>query len=87
MRKSWRRLLGKEEENKCCNCTRFGLLYVHIQMESKMRHKFEVIKDKEGKVKYKCKRCENSYGGPYPTRIPCQARMKLAKDKSMFIAK
>ena len=42
-----------------------------------MRHRFEVIRDKAG-VRYKCKKCGNTFDGPHPTKIPCQATMKLA---------
>ena len=38
-----------------------------------MRHRFEVVKDEAGAIKYKCKRCGNVYKGSYPTRIPCRA--------------
>ena len=41
-----------------------------------MRHRFEIIKD-EGGTRYKCKRCGSIYSGPNPTKIPCQAIMKL----------
>ena len=48
-----------------------------------MRHRFEVIKGKEG-TKYKCKKCGGSYTGPYPTKIPCQATMRLAVTDKML---
>ena len=53
-----------------------------------MRHRFKVIKHQDGTISYKCKRCGNVYRTSYPTRIPCQARMKLAiTDKMLKRAK
>ena len=42
-----------------------------------MRHRFEVIKSKEG-TRYKCKKCGNVYAGSHATKIPCPAKMRLA---------
>ena len=53
-----------------------------------MRHRFKVIKHQDGTISYKCKRCGNSYGGPYPTRIPCRNTTRSAiTDKMLKRAK